>query len=231
MDTPQHAILYTRVSTKEQGRERNGLEAQLAALHGFCEREGITPLLHLEEIASGGLGLDGRPLLAKAFALARRQGACVLVSKLDRLSREVQLIATLMNGSVLFYTAEDGLEAPPIVLHTKAMIAEHERKLIGERTRAGLSIVKARGTVLGIMAHKKDPSESIPRARALAAQARRAQADAFAQRVAPTLALLKRAGLTLAQAASELNRMGVPTAKGGEWHASTVCNALKRLDK
>lgn len=226
MGTPTQAILYTRVSTEEQARGRNGLEGQLQALHTFCTQEGITPLLHLEETASGGLGLEGRPQLARAFDLAKKAGACVLVSKLDRLSREVQLVATLMNGKTEFYTAEDGLDCPPVVLHMKALIAEHERKLIGQRTRDALAIVKGKGIVLGINAHRDASSPA--RARALAAQARRAQADAFASKVRPTIALLQRAGLSLAETATELNRMGTPTAKGGLWHASTVCNVLKR---
>lgn len=231
MTAPSRAVLYTRVSTPEQGKERNGLEAQLASLKAFCTEHGITPIRHLEEVASGGLDLSNRPLLAEAFAVARQQGACVLVSKLDRLSREVQLIATLMNGQVPFFTAEDGLECPALMLHMKAIIAEHERKLIGERTKAALSVLKAKGVKLGIEAHQKAPGESIPRARALAAQARRLQASNFAVKVTPTIKLLQAAGLTLAQVAEHLNRMGTPTAKGGLWHASTVCNVLKRVGR
>lgn len=226
---PTIGLLYRRVSTQEQAKGRNGLEGQSTALITFCEREGITPLMDLEETASGGIGLEGRPVLARAFELARKAKACVLVSKLDRLSREVQLIATLMNGAVPFYTAEDGLECPPMVLHTKAMIAEHERKMIGERTKTALEALKARGVALGSLAHK-DPLGTRAKALARAADANRAKADQWASTVGPALRALA-ASHTLAGVAAELNRLRVPTARGGLWDASTVCRVLKRLDR
>lgn len=227
MRKPTHAILYTRVSTQEQAKGRNGLEGQLQALHQFCEREGISPVMHHEEVASGGLGIDGRPLLGQAFDIARRIKACVLVSKLDRLSREVKLIADLMDSKAEFYTAEDGLDCPPLMLHMKAVIAEHERKVIGDRTKTALAVLKGRGVVLGINAHKEESSKT--KARLAAAAAKKAYSDEFAAKVAPTLALLRRAGLTYEGMASELNRMKVPTMKGGMWYASTVSNVLKRV--
>lgn len=224
-----HAVLYTRVSTKEQGQDRNGLDAQLEVLQRFCVREGIAPLLHLEEVASGGLGLEGRPLLAKAFDLAKKLRAVVLVSKLDRLSREVQLIATLMNGPVPFYTAEDGLSCPPVQLHMKAVWAEHERHMIGERTKAALGVLKARGVRLGSHSHL-DPQATRAKAVLRAVKANKAKADAWASMVGPTLKALA-VGRTLEGVADELNRLRLPTARGGVWVASTVCRALKRLDK
>ena len=78
------AVLYLRVSTKEQGTSRNGLEAQEATLQAFCEREAITVLACCKEVASGGLDVSGRPVLARALEEARRQSACLLVAKLDR---------------------------------------------------------------------------------------------------------------------------------------------------
>jgi DNA invertase Pin-like site-specific DNA recombinase len=221
------AILYTRVSTQEQAKGRNGLEGQLQALRGFCEREGITPLLHLEEVASGGTGLSGRPLLAQAFDLARRHKACVLVSKLDRLSREVSLISALMTERVKFYTAEDGLEVDPFMLHLKASFAEKERKVIGERTKAALGVLKARGVALGSLSHA-DPVATRAKALAGASKANKAQADAFAREVRGVLLPLLDSGLTYAQAAQALNRSGTKTARGGAWHASSVRNVALR---
>jgi DNA invertase Pin-like site-specific DNA recombinase len=227
MDRPTTAILYTRVSTQEQGRSRNGLEGQLTALQAFCQKEGITPLMHLEEVASGGLGFEGRPILAKAFELARKVKACVLVSKLDRLSREVQLVATLMNGKVDFYTAEDGLDCPPTVLHMRATFGEDERRRGGERTRAALQAKKARGEPLGRHCHR-DPGGTLAKAIAASNATNKAKADAWAQQVAPTVLTLYRAGKGMQQVAQTLNAMRVPTSGGGVWHASTVCRVLKR---
>lgn len=222
-------IIYTRVSTQEQGQERNGLEAQLKACQDFCHREGLTALLHMEEIASGGLGLEGRPVLSKAFEWARKRKAYVLVSKLDRLSREVVLIASLMSQGVRFVTVEDGLEAEPFLLHMKAVVGEHERKTIGRRTKDALAAKKARGEPLGRACHT-DPSAALALAIARSTEANRASAKAFALQVGPMVRALVRSGLTYTQAAQRLNASSTPTARGGRWNASTVCRTLKRLD-
>lgn len=227
---PMDCIIYTRVSTQEQGQERNGLEAQLKACLDFCNREGLTPLLHLEEVASGGLGLEGRPMLAKAFEWARKRKAFVLVSKLDRLSREVVLIASLMSQGVRFVTVEDGLEAEPFLLHMKAVVGEHERKTIGRRTRDALAAKKARGEALGRACHK-DPELALALAIERSTAANRASAEAFARQVGPMVKGLVSSGLTYAQVAERLNASGTPTARGGAWHASTVCTLLKRLPR
>lgn len=221
-------IIYTRVSTREQGTSKNGLEAQLATCKAFCEREGLTPLMHLQEVASGGLGLEGRPVLAKAFALAKKVEGWVLVSKLDRLSREVALVSSLMAKGVRFLTVEDGLEAEPLLLHMKAMVGEHERRVNGQRTKAGLQAKKARGEPLGRACHK-DPVATQALAVQRSTAANRATAKAFASQVGPMVQGLVRGGLSYAQVADRLNSSGTPTARGGVWHASTVCNVLKRL--
>ena len=221
-------IVYTRVSTKEQGEKKNGLEAQLKACQDFCQREGIQVLMHLEEVASGGLGLEARPMLSKAFALARKAGAVVLVSKLDRLSREVKLIAALMDQRVKFLSAEDGKEAEPLMLHMKAVIGEHERRTTGQRTRAALAAKKARGEPIG-QACQRDPVQTRAKAIAASTQANRANAQAFVAQVGPMVQGLVSSGLTYQQVADRLNASGTPTARGGLWHAPTVCNVIARL--
>lgn len=223
------AILYTRVSTAEQGTQRNGLEAQLATLQAFCSREGIHPLAHFEEVASGGLDLQDRPVLAQALEQAKRRRAILLVSKLDRLSRSVAFISELMRDhrAARFATAEDGLEVDPFMLHLKASFAEKERRMIGERTRAALGALKAKGQPLGAHAHA-DPS-AVVRAGAKAGAVHSARAQAFASHVGPMLSRLSGSGMGYAAIAGELNKLGISTARGGRWHASTVCNTLKRL--
>jgi DNA invertase Pin-like site-specific DNA recombinase len=220
-------VMYRRVSTAEQGDSRNGLEAQGSTLHRFATAGGHTVTADLEEVASGKLGLDRRPVLRHALDLARRGGAVVLVSKLDRLSRSVEFVAGLMNTGAPFATVEDGLEVQPFQLHLKAMLAEHERRSIGERTKAALGALRARGVAVGIPAHA-DPSSG-PRARALAALAVKREADSFALHLAPVLLRMKASGMTLGAMADELNTQGNRTARGGKWHASTVCTMLARI--
>lgn len=221
-------VFYTRVSTEEQGNSRNGLEAQLEALRGFTAREGGVCLAHYEEVISGAASMDDRPMLRRALAHARQTKATLLVAKLDRLSRSVAFISQLMNESTRFATVEDGLEAPPLMLHMKAVIAEHERRLISERTKAALQAKRARGEPLGVHTHKA-PTD-LAGARAKAVSVLKGQAYTFALHISPVIKRMQGAGMTYAQIADELNAQGNPTARGGKWYASTVCNLLKRLD-
>jgi DNA invertase Pin-like site-specific DNA recombinase len=71
------------------------------------------------------------------------------VAKLDRLSRDVHFISGLMTKRVPFIVAELGPEVDPFMLHIYAAVAEKERVVISERTKAALAAAKARGVKLG----------------------------------------------------------------------------------
>jgi DNA invertase Pin-like site-specific DNA recombinase len=144
------------------------------------------------------------------------------VAKLDRLSRDVALIAGLIAQRVPFIVAELGVDADPFMLHLYAALAEKERRLISERTKAALAARKATGTRLG---NTRNAAE------ALADGRRRltAQATEFAANVLPIIASLRSAGVNdLRGLANALNRRGVRTARGGQWHVSNVRNVIAR---
>ena len=113
--------------------------------------EGITILHEFTEVETGkgADALDRRPQLAAALAAARQAKCPVVVAKLDRLSRDVAFIAGLMAQRIPFIVAELGADADPFMLHLYAALAEKERRLISERTRAALSSRKRNGTKLG----------------------------------------------------------------------------------
>jgi Resolvase, N terminal domain len=71
------------------------------------------------------------------------------VAKLDRLSRDVAFIATLMAQRVPFIVCALGRNVDPFTLHIYAALAEQERRMISQRTSAGLQAAKERGVVLG----------------------------------------------------------------------------------
>src|SRR5579862_7114620 len=146
-----NAVAYTRVSTQEQGRSGLGLEAQRSAIQAFAAREGIVVDSWYTEVETGkgSDALDRRPQLAEALQTARQRKLPVLVSKLDRLSRDVHFISGLMAQRVEFIVTELGRQADPFVLHMFAALAEKERSLISQRTKAGLAAAKAKGVVLG----------------------------------------------------------------------------------
>src|SRR5258705_2873021 len=145
------AVAYYRVSTQRQGRSGLGLEAQRTTVARFAESEGIALIAEFTEVETGkGVdALERRPQLTAALARARQARCPVVVAKLDRLSRDVAFIAGLMAQRVPFIVAELGADADPFMLHLYAALAEKERRLIAERTRAALAAKKATGAALG----------------------------------------------------------------------------------
>src|SRR3981189_1663487 len=147
----ERAVAYYRVSTKQQQRSGLGIEAQRATVTRFAEAERLTIVAEFVEIETGkgADAIDRRPQLAAALAAARGAKCSVLVSKLDRLSRDVAVVSGLMAQRVPFIVAELGRDADPFVLHLYAALAEKERRLISDRTKAALAVKKAQGAKLG----------------------------------------------------------------------------------
>lgn len=216
------AIAYLRVSTQEQGNSRLGLEAQRASVEAFALAESIELLDVVEEVASGGLDLNQRPVLCTALASAKRARAYVLVAKLDRLSRSVALISSLMVQQVKFMVAELGADIDPFMLHLYAALAEKERRLIGERTSAALQ----RKIAAGWRAGNPNLIKHLPKSNA----ANAAKADEFAQSVMPTIRRMRDAGMSRLAISRELNANGLPSARGGQWTSASVGNVLKRVN-
>ena len=220
----RQVISYLRVSTDKQGKSGLGIEAQREAVARFVEAEGCELLgEHVEvETGKGADALDRRPQLAGALAQARKAKAAVVVAKLDRLSRDVRFISGLMAQRVPFIVTELGADADPFMLHIYAALAETERALISDRTRAALAQKKAQGVVLGNRTNLGEAS-------AKGADANRAAADTFAANVLPIVRQIEASGVKGSRAiAAALNARGVRTARGGGWHATTVRNLMAR---
>ena len=119
-----------------------------------------------------------------------------------------------------FVAAELGADADPFMLHLYAALAEKERCLIAERTRASLAAKKAAGAALGT-------PTNLDEAGARGRRVLTVQADQFAANVLPIVLELRSCGSRgYAAIASALNQRGIRTARGGRWHVSTVRNLL-----
>jgi DNA invertase Pin-like site-specific DNA recombinase len=224
------AIAYLRVSTDRQGKSGLGLEAQREAIARFCQAEGreLAATYTEVETGKGSDALDRRPQLNAALVHARKAGRkaepCpIIVAKLDRLSRDVHFISGLMAQKVPFIVAELGSDVDPFMLHIYAAVAEKERRLISERTKAALQAKKAAGAQLGNRTNLAE-AQAAGRAAGVAA------AEAFAKSVAPLIRQIRldQPLLDLRGIAAELNARRVPTARGGAWHSTTVRNVLRR---
>jgi DNA invertase Pin-like site-specific DNA recombinase len=221
------AIAYLRVSTQRQQRSGLGIEAQRAAVTRFAEAEGITIVgEYVEaETGKGADALDRRPQLAAALAAARSAKCAVLVSKLDRLSRDVAFVSGLMAQRVPFIVAELGRDADPFMLHLYAALAEKERRLISERTKAALAAKREQGATLG------NPT-NIAQAGVVGRRTQRAEADRFAANMLPIIRSIQSTGpIGMVSIARQLNERGIRTPRGARWHVSSVANILVRTSE
>jgi len=186
-------VAYYRVSTAQQGRSGLGLEAQRRAVKLFAQAEGLEIVGEYTEVETGkgADALDKRPKLKAALDWAKKMKASVAVAKLDRLSRDVVFIATLMAQRVPFIVCALGRNVDPFTLHIYAALAEQERRMISQRTSAGLQAAKERGVRLGNQA-QADANKA-------AAQARQAE-------LAPVLATMSH--LTSSEAEAALRKLG-----------------------
>ena len=223
----ESAIAYLRVSTQRQQRSGLGIEAQRVAIARFAEVEGLSIVREFveAETGKGADAIDRRPQLAAALASAKSAKSSVVVSKLDRLSRDVAFVSGLMAQRVPFMVAELGRDADPFMLHLYAALAEKERRLISERTRAALSAKKASGIKLGNPRNVAEAGE-------LGRERQTASADEFAASLAPIIHTLRGSGvLTLEATTQALNQRGIRTSRGGRWHASSVQNLVARIQR
>lgn len=210
----QRFVTYYRVSTDRQGRSGLGLDAQREAVSQFLAARTASVIAEFVEVESGGK--DDRPKLREALDACQRGRATLLIAKLDRLARSVAFVAGLMDGDTEF-VAVDMPHASRFVLHIMAAVAEHERQIIGERTKAALAAAKTRGVRLGANG-------------AVLAERHKADATDYAFEVRDVVIAAMRAGAsTTREIADHLNAVGLSSRQGGHWHPANVARLLRRL--
>ena len=147
---PDAVVIYVRVSTEEQGKSGLGLEAQIANCQRLIESEGLFSLGTFTEVVSGKIAPNDRPLFQQAIELARSTGASLLIAKLERFCREIYHISgylhDLKSPSLI---VADRPNASEFELNIIGSLAQEERRLISERTKAALAIRREQGMQLG----------------------------------------------------------------------------------
>ena len=199
------AVGYMRVSTEEQGDSRAGLEAQEAQILEELKRKGWNLEKMHSDIASGS-SMRRRPELGAALrSLANKEADVLVVAKLDRLSRSVLDFASIMETSakegwavaVLDLGVDTTTTNGKLIMHVMIALAQWEREMIGDRTKAALKAVRARGTKVGRKRGVDEETLSL-------------------------IAALRRSGLSWRKIANALEREGIETAQGGNWQPATV---------
>jgi DNA invertase Pin-like site-specific DNA recombinase len=162
---------------------------------------------------------------AALLKACRLQGAKLIIAKLDRLARNVAFISNLMESKVEF-EAVDFPQANRLTVHIMAAIAEHEAKMISDRTRVALAAAKARGKRLGGFRGRAGTAADCAKAR----QAKSLAVKSRAADLAPVFEDIQIAGAnSLRSIAKELNERGISAPRGGVWSAAQVRAAIARI--
>lgn len=206
-------VAYYRVSTAKQGRSGLGLDAQQAAVRAYLH--GTTPHAEYTEVESGKV--NNRPILATAIETVKACGGVLVIAKIDRLSRDAAFVLALRDSGVRFVCC-DMPEANSLTIGLMAILAQHERETISQRTRAALAALKRRGKQLG------KPENLTDDARAKSAKVRTADArkDVNWQRATAYARVRRTENVPYRTIADELNASGHVTRTGKPYHASTV---------
>ena len=203
---------YVRVSTDEQAKTGHGLAAQRKAISDECERRGWDLVGIVGEVkGASAKSLDRAGLQSVLASMDAHEADVLLVAKMDRLSRSLLQGAQVMERAkarrwalvALDLQVDTTTPAGEMLANVVLSTAQYERRLIGERTKAGLAAARAKGKVLG---------------------RRQSLSDAIVGRIVAERA----AGRSLPAIAAALAADGVPTAQGGaSWHPSTIAAVLK----
>ena len=215
---PAKYVAYYRVSTKAQGDSGLGLEAQRSSVAGFVK--GVI-VAEFTEVESGKN--NQRVQLAAAIERAKKEGAVLVIAKLDRLSRNASFIFTLRDSGVNFQCV-DMPDANTLTIGIFATLAQHERELISSRTKAALQAKIAQGATLG----KPENLTAEAQAKGVAGNVRRAASNENNRRASSMAEMMYRNGKNYTYIADELNRAGFRTAMGCQFQATQVMRLIKR---
>jgi DNA invertase Pin-like site-specific DNA recombinase len=192
-------------------------KAQQKAVNDFIKENNL--LAEYTEIETGKN--DNRIKLAEAIELAAKEKAILIIAKLDRLSRNAGFIFQLRDSGVDFVCC-DIPEANTLTIGIFAVMAQHERELISQRTKAGLAAAKARGKKLG-------KPENLPKnAWKLSVKARQsaAKGDLQYQQAVEMAILLKETGIGFRKIAKKLNDSGFLTRRKKQFQPTTVLRMI-----
>lgn len=213
-------VVYRRVSTQKQGESGLGMEAQQSAIDRFFNSNPSANIVASFDEVETGTNKRKRPKLQEALEVCKNQKATLVVSKLDRLGRNVHFLSGLIESKVDFICL-DNPHMSKTMIQLLAVFAEHEADMISKRTKEALAAAKNRGVKLG------NPQNLTYEAKRKALDAinskKKSVAIEKATKLAPTILKMKLEGKSLNKIADQLNKDGVPTVSGiGSWNASMV---------
>lgn len=215
-------VAYLRVSTQKQGYSGLGLEAQREIIHNYLHD--TIPISEYVEVESGRK--SDRPKLKEALSQCRKEGAILIVAKLDRLARSVSFLSSLLESDVEIVFC-DFPQANKMVLHIISAISQYEAELTAARTKAALQAKKARGFRLGNPEHLLDKHEEAIQNSIKTCKAK-ADSNPNNKRAIALLRTLVKEEHTYQEMAEILNIEGFVSSHGCSFTKSTVYKLIKR---
>ncbi|UCI29432.1 recombinase family protein [Mesorhizobium sp. B4-1-4] len=220
-------VSYLRVSTLKQGALGLGIAAQREAVQSYVRGAGAGGTILTEYVETESGKRNDRPQLHAAIEHCKLAGARLVIAKLDRLSRNAAFMIGLRDAGVDFVAA-DMPQADSFTVGILALVAEREREMISQRTKAALAAAKRRGTKLG---NPNGAAHLAGLGNVEAVAGIKAKANAAAQRYLKTVASLRADGTTSAQGlARAFNERGFKTPRGSRWNATGVLRLIARLE-
>lgn len=215
------AIGYIRVSTD---RQELGPEAQRMAIEAKGKELGVEVELFEDIGVSGSVEHDSRQGLSQALARLCR-GDVLIVAKLDRLSRDLlnQLVIERIvekEGARIISCAKEGTDNDghmgKLIRQILGAVAEYERAIIRERTRATVKVKKARGEILGHppFGYRKEGKVLVQ--------------DDHEQTIIEMIRQHKASGYSVRRIAEVLNENAIKTKQGKMWRATQVQRILNQ---
>ena len=207
-------VVLLRVSTKKQGADGLGVAAQRRDIQLFLKQQETPEVVaELLEVESGAA--SDRPVLDQALSLCRKHKATLLVQKVDRLTRDLELLARILKDKAVAVKVAQLPNADNFQLHLFGCLAAQEREFISTRTKAALQAAKARGVQLG------NPKL------AEINKTRKRQARQFADQHSSLVWSLHSKGKSHREICSVLNDAGMTTRAGGIFYPVTITRILR----
>lgn len=221
------AVGYIRVSTGGQSIEGVGIEVQRVRLEAWVAAHGFElASVHVDAGISGSRA-DNRPALQEALDAACSEGAALVVYSLSRLARSttdaIQIAERLRKSGADLVSLSESIDttsaAGRMVFKMLAVLAEYERDLVSERTKAALALKRSRGEATG---------GDVPYGYQLAADGVHLEEEPTEQRVLAIARGLREGGLSYRAIGRHLEAAGAVSRSGGAWHPQTIKNLCTR---
>jgi len=203
-------LAYFRVSRGRTHRKKLEILDQRIHCLAFAQQNGFVVQEEFAEIEldKGSDSFAARPQLERCILMARQTGAPILVASIDRVARNVNFLDELLQMNVTFIVTQSVANLSPTTFHAFSRKSGRRSSRVGRKTA---------------------PTTKLREAAKQGHQALRDQAETFALAILPEIDRIRAAGAATLQAvADELDRRGIPTARGGKWTPTAVSRILRR---